>query len=62
MGERIERIGQIQTDFFVPNARLLSKKSKKNPFESAQSAQSVLPLYRFVPKRERLLANYKWRN
>jgi hypothetical protein len=29
----------------------------KNPFQSAQSAQSVLPLYRFFPKRK-LLTNY----
>jgi hypothetical protein len=26
-----ERIGQIETDFWDPNALILSKKSKKNP-------------------------------
>jgi hypothetical protein len=31
MGERIGRIGQIETDFWDPNALILSKKSKKNP-------------------------------
>jgi hypothetical protein len=29
MGERIGRIGQIETDFLDPNARISSKKSKK---------------------------------
>jgi hypothetical protein len=29
MGERIGRIGQIETDFSDPNARISSKKSKK---------------------------------
>jgi hypothetical protein len=43
MGERIGRIRRIRTDFLTPNARILSKKIKKNPFESARSAQSVLP-------------------
>jgi hypothetical protein len=32
MGERIRRIGQIGTDFLNPNARILSKKSKKIRF------------------------------
>jgi hypothetical protein len=43
MAKRIGRIGQIQTDFLNPNARILSKKIKKNQCKSAQSAQSVLP-------------------
>jgi hypothetical protein len=30
MGERIGRIGQIETDFFYRNARTVSKKSKKS--------------------------------
>jgi hypothetical protein len=54
MGERIGRIGQIQPDFWDPNARISSKKIKKNPFGSAQSAPSVLPLYRHFPN-EKLL-------
>jgi hypothetical protein len=54
MEERIGRIRQIGTDFWEPNARISSKKSKKNPFGSAQSAQSVFPLYRFFPKRKLL--------
>jgi hypothetical protein len=29
IGERIGRIGQIETDFLDPNARISSKKSKK---------------------------------
>jgi hypothetical protein len=55
MGERIGRIRQIRTDFWNPNAQISSKKIKKNPFQSAQSAQSVLPLYRFFPKRKLLI-------
>jgi hypothetical protein len=54
MGERIGRIGRIQTDFGDLNARISSKKIKKNPFQSAQSAQSVLPSYRHFPN-EKLL-------
>jgi hypothetical protein len=54
MGKRIGRIEQIQTDFLDPNARISSKKIKKNPFESAESAQSVFPLYRHFPKRKLL--------
>jgi hypothetical protein len=46
MGERIERIGRIETDFLIQMHEFSSKKIKKNPFQSAQSAQSVLPLYR----------------
>jgi hypothetical protein len=45
MGERIGRIGRIRTDFFELYSQKSSKKSKQNPFESARSAQSVLPLY-----------------
>jgi hypothetical protein len=56
MGERIGRIGRIQTDFGDLNARISSKKIKKNPFQSAQSAQSVLPSYRHFPN-EKLLTN-----
>jgi hypothetical protein len=41
--------------FFELNARILSKKIKKNPCQSAESAQSVLPLYRHFPN-EKLLA------
>jgi hypothetical protein len=37
MEERIGRIRQIETDFFALDL--------KNPCKSAQSAQSVLPLY-----------------
>jgi hypothetical protein len=29
MGERMGRIEQMETDFFYPNAQILSKKSKK---------------------------------
>jgi hypothetical protein len=43
MGERMGRIRQMKTDFFYSNARILSKKLKKNPFPSAESAPSVLP-------------------
>jgi hypothetical protein len=57
MGERIGRIGQIETDFWNPNTRISSTKIKKNPFQSAQSAQSVLPLYRHFPKRKLLMMN-----
>jgi hypothetical protein len=32
MGEQIGRIGQIETDFLNPNARILSKKIKKIGF------------------------------
>jgi hypothetical protein len=35
MEERIGRIWQIEADFQEPNARILSTKIKKNPFESA---------------------------
>jgi hypothetical protein len=53
MGERIGRIGRIRTDFFLdPNARILSKKIKKNPFQSARSAQSVLPSYLHFSNRK----------
>jgi hypothetical protein len=52
MGERIGRIGQIETDFSDPNARISSKKIKKNPFRSARSAQSVLPLYLHFPNEK----------
>jgi hypothetical protein len=41
-------LGRLKRIFFYPNARISSKKIKKNPF---QSAQSVLPLYRHFPKR-----------
>jgi hypothetical protein len=57
MGERIGRIGQIETDFLDPNARISSKKIKKNPFGSARSAQSVLPLYLHFPNEKLLLTN-----
>jgi hypothetical protein len=43
MGERIGRIRQIETDFLNQNVRISSKKIKKNLFQSAKSAQSVLP-------------------
>jgi hypothetical protein len=46
MGERIGRIGRIRMDFFWIKCSDSKKKIKKNPFVSAQSAQSVLPLYR----------------
>jgi hypothetical protein len=49
MGERIGRIRQIGTDFFdflLKSVHL----NPKNPFQSAKSAQSVFPLYRFFPK------------
>jgi hypothetical protein len=55
MGERIRRIRQIRTDFFYRKARISSKKLKKNPFQSAESAQSVLPLYLHFPKRKLLV-------
>jgi hypothetical protein len=51
MEERMGRIGQIETDFLDPNARISSKKIKKNPFGSAPS---VLPLYLHFPKRKLL--------
>jgi hypothetical protein len=54
MGERIGRIWQIETDFLNEMHEFLSKKIKKNPFQSAESAQSVLPLYRHFPKRKLL--------
>jgi hypothetical protein len=44
MGERMGRIGQIETDFFlIQMHEFQAKKSKKNPFQSARSAPSVLP-------------------
>jgi hypothetical protein len=51
MGERIGRIGRIRTDFWDSNARILSKKIKKNPFVSAGSAQSVFPSYHKTTQR-----------
>jgi hypothetical protein len=42
MGERIGRIGQIDTDFFDFLLKI-ALFDKKNPYQSAQSAQSVLP-------------------
>jgi hypothetical protein len=54
MGERMGRIGRIQTDFGDLNTWILSKKIKKNSFQSAQSAPSVLPSYRHFPNEKRL--------
>jgi hypothetical protein len=54
MEERIGRIRQIETDFFYPNARILSKKSKKirldqlnppNPFSNCIAFYSIKILY-----------------
>jgi hypothetical protein len=39
------RIGRIDTDFLVVRLLGIREKIKKNPFQSARSAQSVLPLY-----------------
>jgi hypothetical protein len=57
MGERIGRIGRIRTDFFFCHfvgifCRVVVSygMTRKNPFVSARSAQSVLPLYRFLKK------------
>jgi hypothetical protein len=53
MGERMGRIGQIETDFFdfcLKSVHL----DPKNPFESARSAPSVLPSYLLFPN-EKLL-------
>jgi hypothetical protein len=44
MGERMGRIGRIDTDFFWGHVLEIREKSKKkNPCQSARSAQSVLP-------------------
>jgi hypothetical protein len=43
MGERIGRIGRIDTDFSLTHVLEIREKSKKNPYQSARSAQSVLP-------------------
>jgi hypothetical protein len=45
MGERIGRIRQVETDFLLLFCLKSVHLDLKNPFESAQSAQSVLPLY-----------------
>jgi hypothetical protein len=58
MGERMGRIGQIETDFLDPNTRISSKKIKKNPFGSARSAPSVLPSYLPFPN-EKLLSTFR---
>jgi hypothetical protein len=56
MGERMGRIGQIETDFFFLRdcLDLEPKFKQKNPLKSAQSALSVFPLYHksiiFAPK------------
>ena len=50
MGERMGRIGQISNGFFFNGNALFRAKIKKNPFPSAESAPSVLPLYRFFQK------------
>jgi hypothetical protein len=42
-----ERIGRIETDF-LDCSRIPSTRTPKNPFVSAQSAPSVLPLYPIV--------------
>jgi hypothetical protein len=52
MGERIGRIWQIETDFFDFFAENPYIELKKNLFQSAKSAQSVLPLYRHFLKRK----------
>jgi hypothetical protein len=54
MGERMGRIGQIETDFFLIFLLEISAFESKNPFQSAESAQSVLPLYRPFPNDKRL--------
>jgi hypothetical protein len=56
IGERIERIGRIRTDFLDSNARISIKKIKKNPFVSARSVQSVLPSYLHLPKNTHIRA------
>jgi hypothetical protein len=45
MGERIGRIGRIETDFFGFFTDSKHMHPRKNPFQSARSAQSVLPSY-----------------
>jgi hypothetical protein len=61
MEERIGRIGQICTDFLILMHGFQAE-IKKNPYQSAQSAQSVLPLYRFFQKQKGLLLNNKFYN
>jgi hypothetical protein len=58
MGERIGRIGRIRTDFFR-TMHGFQTKIKKNPSLSAQSAQSVLPLYRLC-STEQIFSNNRF--
>jgi hypothetical protein len=51
MEERIGRIEQIETDFFDFLLKIRAFGSK-NPFQSAQSAQSVLPFVSLFSKVE----------
>jgi hypothetical protein len=49
MGERIGRIGRIDTDFFYFFTDSKHAHQPKNPFISARSAPSVLPSYHPFP-------------
>jgi hypothetical protein len=51
MGERIGRIGRIETDFFLLFHGFQTHAQRKNPFQSARSAQSVLPSYHKTTER-----------
>jgi hypothetical protein len=53
MGERIGQIGRIETDFLGFFHGFQTHVPPKNPFQSAQSAQSVLPLYHIVSQKHR---------
>jgi hypothetical protein len=55
-------LGGFARIFLLQMHRFQSKKAKKNPFQSAQSAQSVLPLYRHFPKRQLLVKNDEFYN
>jgi hypothetical protein len=59
MGERIGRIERIGTDFFLIFLLKIRAFRKKNPFQSARSAQSVLPLYRHFPNEKLLDCGFR---